>query len=187
MRKKIVEINENISDNEIIVQINKGNLELLQVIIDRYSATIKYYVNKYCPVAYREDAVQEAVFALYSAVQNFDLEKSSFSTFATLCIKRSVIGVLKSLKQGKTIPEELLTSIDESDITDSNTPEKIFFDKEDFKALTDNIKLELSPLEYKVLQLYLAGYRYSVIADKLNLTEKSVNNALCRIRKKLKH
>ena len=126
------------------------------------------------------------MFALYSAVQNYDPQKSSFSTFATLCIKRSVIGVLKSLTQGKVVPEELITSIEETDLADSNTPEKIFFDKEDFKALTDNIKLELSPMEYKVLELYLAGYRYAVIADKLGLNEKSVNNALCRIRKKLK-
>lgn len=186
MRKKIVEINENISDDEIIQQINRGNLELLQVIIDRYSSVINYYVFKYCPENHREDAVQEAVFALYSAVQNYNSQKSSFSTFATLCIKRSVIGVLKGLKQGKVIPEELLTSIDNLDVSDLNTPEKIFFDKEDFKALTDNIKLELSPMEYSVLQLYLAGLRYTVIADKLGLTEKSVNNALCRIRKKLK-
>ena len=177
MRKKIVEINEKISDNEIIHQINKGNLELLQVIIDRYNSTINYYVYKYCPESHREDAVQEATFALYSAVQNYDPQKSSFSTFATLCIKRSVIGVLKSLTQGKVVPEELITSIEETDLAD---------DKEDFKALTDNIKLELSPMEYKVLELYLAGYRYAVIADKLGLNEKSVNNALCRIRKKLK-
>lgn len=186
MRKKIVEINENLSDNEIIERINNGNLELLQVIINRYNPTLNYYVKKYCPEAYREDAVQEATFALYSAVQNYNPDKSSFSTFATLCIKRSVIGVLKSQQQGKNIPEELLTPIEESDIADCNSPEKIFFDKEDFKALTDNIKLELSPLEYKVLQLYLAGYRYSVIADRLDTTEKSVNNALCRIRRKLK-
>lgn len=186
MRKKIVEINEKTADNEIIQQINNGNLELLRVIIDRYKATINYFVFKYCPELYREDAVQEATFALYSAVQNYDPQKSSFSTFATLCIKRSVIGVLKSLTQGKTVPEELISSIEESDLTDSNTPEKIFFDKEDFKALTDNIKLELSPMEYKVLELYLSGYRYAVIADKLGLSEKAVNNALCRIRKKLR-
>ena len=186
MRKKIVEINENLADDEIVKQINGGNLELLQVIIDRHLPTVNYYVRKYCPEAYFEDARQEAIFAIYSAVQNYNPDKSSFSTFATLCIKRSVIGVLKGLRLSRNIPDELLTSIEEADVTDSNTPEKIFFDKEDYKTLTDNIKLELSPLELKVLQLYLAGYRYSVIADRLSITEKSVNNALFRIRKKLK-
>ncbi len=186
MRKKIVEFNENLSDNEIVEQINSGNLELLRVIIDRYLPIVYYYVNKYCPAEYREDAVQEATFALYSAVQNYNQNKSSFSTFATLCIKRSVIGVLKSQQQSKNIPADLLSSIDGLDIADCNSPEKIFFEREDLKALTDNIKLELSPLEYKVLQLYLGGYRYSVIADRLSITEKSVNNALSRIRKKLK-
>lgn len=185
MRKKIVEINENLSDNEIIEQINKGNLELLQVIIDRYKKTINYYVGKYCPDIYREDAMQEAIFALYSAIQNFDSAKASFATFAALCIKRSMINLLKH-QQTKNIPDELITPIEFAELTDLNSPEKIFFEKEDYKALANNIRLELSPLEYEVLQLYLSGYRYSVIAQRLGITQKSVNNCLCRIRKKLR-
>ncbi len=186
MGNNFVEINENKSDDEIIKRINNGDYELLHIIISRYESMVLYFVNKYCPESLREDAIQEAYFALYSAVKSFNSEKSSFSTFATLCVKRSVIGVLKSQRHAKNIPEELLSPIDELDIADLNSPEKIFFDKEDYKALADNIKLELSHLEFKVLQLYLAGYRYSVIADKLSIPEKSVNNALCRIRKKLK-
>ena len=121
MRKKIVEINENLADDEIVKQINGGNLELLQVIIDRHLPTVNYYVRKYCPEAYFEDARQEAIFAIYSAVQNYNPDKSSFSTFATLCIKRSVIGVLKGLRLSRNIPDELLTSIEEADVTDSNS------------------------------------------------------------------
>ena len=63
---------------------------------------------------------------------------------------------------------------------------KIFFDKEAYKALTHNIRLELSGLELAVLQLFLAGKKYIDIADELGISEKSVNNALMRIRKKLK-
>lgn len=186
MRNTFVEFNENLSDNEIIEKINNGEYELLHIIMQRYHEIILYYTQKYCPETYREDAVQEASFALYSAVKNFDPKKSSFKTFATLCIKRSVIAVLKNQQRQKNIPDELLSSIDDIDIADCNSPEKIFFEREDFKLLTDNIKLELSPLEFAVLQHYLSGESYRKISEEMGISEKSVNNALTRIRKKLK-
>lgn len=181
-----VENYENVSDEEIVCLINKGDFELLQLIISRYLPRIHYFVKLYCSESEREDAVQEATYALYSAVKNFNSEKSSFSTFATLCIKRSVMTSLKQSKRRKNIPDELLSPIDEVELTDSNSPEKIFFDKVSFKNLTDSIKLDLSGLEYSVLQLFLEGNKYIDIAKKLSITEKSVNNALLRIRKKLK-
>lgn len=186
MGKNFVEINENLPDDEIIRLINNGDYELLQIIIRRYHSVVAYYVNKYCPLSQKEDAYQEATFALYSAVKTYDSNKSSFSTFANLCIKRSVIGLLRNSKHSKNIPDELLSSIDDIDIADTNSPEKIFFDNEDFKTLKANIKLELSGLEYRVLQLYLEGNKYTDIAKSLEISEKSVNNSLTRIRKKLK-
>ena len=182
-----VENYDNLTDEEIVSLINGGDFELLQVIIARYLPRIHYYVGSYCAENEREDAVQEATYALYSAVKNFDGKKSSFSTFAALCIKRSVIASLKQSKRRKNIPDELLSPIDEVEITDSNSPEKIFFDKESFKNLTDSIRLELSGLEYSVLQLFLEGNKYIDIAKRVSITEKSVNNALLRIRKKLKN
>lgn len=186
MINTFVENNKQMSDDEIIAQIHSGNYELLYIIIERYEPVVLYYVNKYCSPLYHEDAVQEANYALYSAVKGYDGSKSSFRTFATLCIKRSVIGVLKSQNCQKNIPDELLSPIEEMDIPHFDSPEKLFFEKEDFNDLKTNIKLELSQLEYKVLQLYLTGESYSDIATKLSITEKSVNNALIRIRTKLK-
>lgn len=181
-----VENYENLSNEEIVSRINNGDFELLKVIIERFLPQIHFYADRYCAPSEREDAVQEATYALYSAVKNYDAQKSSFSTFAVLCIKRSVISSAKRLKNRKIIPDELLSPIDEAEITDSNSPEKIFFDRESYKDLTDSIKLELSRLEYSVLQLFLSGKRYIEIADTLGISEKSVNNALLRIRKKLK-
>ena len=187
MRNTFVENNKNLSDGEIISKINSGDYELLQVIIERYYPVILSCVRKYCPEAYREDAIQEANLALYSAVKNFNGEKSSFSTFATLCIKRAVISVLKKTKRSKNIPDELIDPIDEyENIADGNNPETIFFEREAYESLAETIRLELSTLEYEVLQLYLSGESYSYISEKLGISLKSVGNALSRIRKKLK-
>ncbi len=186
MRINFVENYENLSDDEVIALYNQGNSDMLQVIIERYYPVIFHYIKKYCPEKCYEDAISSATLALYSALKDYDSSKSSFKTFASLCIKRGVLAVLKSHNSKKNIPDELLSSIEDLDIIDSNSPEKIFFDREDYKSLTDTIKLELSALEYDVLQYYLSGEKYSAIAEKLNISEKSVENALVRIRKKLK-
>lgn len=186
MKKNFVENYENLSDDAIILKIKNGDFEPMAILIKRYYPTILMYVNQMCPSELREDAIQEVTLALYGAVKSFDGEKSSFQTFASLCIKRAIMSFLKIQNRKKNIPNELVSSLDDVEIADRNSPEKIFFDRNDYKALTDNIKLELSPLEYSVLHLYISGYRYSVIADKLGLNEKSVSNAMLRIRKKLK-
>ena len=185
MRNNFVENYEKMSDDELIKLINGGRYELLQIIIKRYLHVINYYADRLCPASEREDIVQDASFALYSAVKNYNPEKSSFSTFASLCIKRCVIQNLKNISVQKKIPEQLLSPIDDVELTDGNSPEKIFFDKENLQALTDNIRLELSDKEYNVLRLFLAGDKYSDIADKLGITVKSVDNSLKRIRNKL--
>ena len=181
-----VENGKNMTDGEIVKEIAGGNYELLCVIIERYNPVIFRYINKYCPESYREDAVQEVTLALYSAIKDFDETKSSFYTFATVCIKRAVISILRNLQRKKDIPDELLYSIENEEIADNNSPEKIFFERENYKSLTDTIRLELSSLELDVLQLYLSGEKYSDIAARLDISEKSVDNSLARIRKKLK-
>lgn len=186
MRNIFVENYKNMSDEEIVAQIRGGNYEFIPVIFGRYEKQIRYYVDKYCRESDREDASQEASLALYSAVKDYDKSKSAFSSFASLCIKRSVIDWVKRANRKKSIPEELLEPIEAVSIPDCNSPEKIFFDKEAYKALAHNIRLELSGLEFAVLQLFLSGKKYIDIADELGISEKSVNNALLRIRKKLK-
>lgn len=184
---KFVENNKKLPDNEVILLINRGEYENLQIIIDRYLPLIISMAKQYCPENEIEDAVQEATFALYSAVKNYQSERSSFSTFAGLCIKRAVIAHLRKNNAQKSIPEELLLSIDDAEVPVSATPESILIEKEEYNALAANIRLELSKLEYSVLQSFLEGKNYSEIANSLNITEKAVDNALARIRKKVKN
>ena len=186
MSINFVENNNKISDDEILAAINGGNYELISVVINRYLPLIINITKQYLPQTQVEDAVQEATFALYSAMKNYDSAKSSFSTFATTCIKRSVISQIRKTNALKSIPQDLITSIEDVEITDINSPEAILIEKENYKAFTDNIKLELSSMEYSVLQLFLEGKSYSDIAQMLKISEKSVDNALARIRKKLK-
>ncbi len=180
-----VENNKNLTDDEVILLINKGEYENLQIIINRYLPQIIKTAKKYCPQNEVEDAVQEATIALYSAVRNYDPQKADFQSFASVCIKRSVISHLRKGNSKKTIPQELISSIEEAELPYLDTPESILIEKENYDILKSSIKYELSSMEYNVLQLFLEGNSYSEISRMMSITEKAVDNALTRIRKKI--
>ena len=186
MGKTIVENNRNFSDEAVVEFIKKGEYQFLPEIIDRYMPLIVSTAKAYLPQQNIDDAVQEASISLYSAIKNYDCEKSSFKTFASLCIKRSVISFARKNGAKGVIPDDMISSLEETDISSFETPEKIIIEKEDYDYFKETIKLELSKMEYDILQLFLTGASYSDIANNLSITEKSVDNALSRIRKKLK-
>lgn len=184
--KEILKNYENLSDIELISFIKKGRYECLQILVNRYVPTVDYYCSKFDLLSERDDILQEATFSLYSSIDSFDDSKSSFSTYSNIIIKRVIISYLKRYSRKKHIPEELLNSLEFIEVSDFNDPEKIFLEKESLKSLTDSIKLELSKFEFDILNLYLLGLSYNDIASKLDISQKSVDNALARIRKKLK-
>ncbi len=181
-----VENYENMSDIQLISNIKNGKYEFLTVLVNRYIYVVDFFCNKYGLAFVRDDIVQDVTFSIYSSINSFDETKSSFATFANTIIKRVIISYIKKSNRKKDIPEELLQPLDNIQVPDFNSPEKILLDKEQFKDFTDNIKLELSNLEFKVLNLFLSGLSYEDIADKLGIAPKAVDNALSRIRKKLK-
>ncbi len=186
MRNIIVENGQIISEEMAVKLINEGEYQLLPFIIEHYMSVIVSTAKGCLPAPYVDDAVQEATIALYNAIKTYDSQRSSFSTFASLCIRRSVYSFARKNGAQKNIPDEMLSSLEGADISDNSTPEEIIIEKEDYANLTQSIKLELSKMEFEVLQMFLAGLSYSDIAESLNVTEKSVDNALSRIRKKLK-
>ena len=77
--------------------------------------------------------------------------------------------------------------IDSIDLTDGQANPEVVVEMQDrMRQLLDRIKNNLSPLEQDVLNLHIAGHNYNSIAAKLSVTEKTVDNALQRARKKLK-
>ncbi len=185
MGMDFVENNKNLTDNEVILLINGGEYENLQIIIDRYLPLIIKTAQKYCPQNEVEDAVQEATFALYNALKAYDPKLSSFATFAGVCIKRSVIAHLRKNNSLKNIPDASILPLEDTNLSTDQSPESIFIEKEAYNALQKSIRLELSKLEYSVLQSFLEGKSYTEIGRELSITEKSVDNALARIRKKI--
>ncbi|MBQ7706336.1 MAG: RNA polymerase sporulation sigma factor SigH [Lachnospiraceae bacterium] len=191
---------DSLTDNEIIARISKKDDEAIEYMIKKYGNIVKREVRTvYLIGAETEDLMQEGMIGLFKAVRDFEADKGAvFSTFATLCIRRQIKTAISNSNRKKHIPLNSYISIYtendeygyeiednlETDNQNSN-PEEMIIAKEQSRALNDLIEKRLSSLEKKVLKYYLEGLSYQEIAQRLDKSDKSVDNALQRIRRKL--
>ena len=150
-----------------------------------------------------DDLIQEGMIGLFKAVRDYDSGRdASFFTFADLCISRQMYTAVQASKRQKHIPLNTYISLygsaseqEESEerrlveeLSDrlGRSPEELFLDKERMNYLESKIENELSPFEKQVLDLYMTGMSYSQIAKVLGRDEKSTDNALQRLKGKIK-
>lgn len=148
-----------------------------------------------------EDLIQEGMFGLLSAIRQYKPDhNTAFKTFAELCIKNRLLTAVKSASSTKHIPLNAGVSLDtllsdESQIPMlayaemfQNSPEEQILAREN-KRYTEEFFLsfleKLSKFEKSVLQNYLKGYSYKEIAQMTDKDEKSIDNAIQRIRRKM--
>ncbi|MEE0946095.1 MAG: sigma-70 family RNA polymerase sigma factor [Acutalibacteraceae bacterium] len=176
-----------IDENKLVAEIQEGNTDSFQIISKRYMPVINYYLSAFnCSDNDKDDITQEALLALYSAAGVYNFSSASFSTFASVCIKRSIITSLRKLSGKKNIPNSLLTSIDENIESADVDPENAVINKESYIHFLDKIKFTLSSFEYNVITAYLRFGTYVDVAQALGIDVKDVNNALHRARKKIR-
>ena len=193
------------SNEEDIILINsirKGDKEAGEKLAVKYSPMIK----KECRILYivgaeMDDLMQEGYISLIKAIYEYDPESNvRFFTYATQCVKNGLRTAVTKSNRQKNIPLNFYISIYSDDDEDeykgnaidtlslrlSKNPETEFINEERFNEIMGIINNSLSPMEKKVANLFLQGYSYADIGEKLNKDEQSVTNALTRIRRKLK-
>ena len=116
----------------------------------------------------------------------FKHRAAGFRTYASVCIKNHIVSLLRNGQRAKHSALLDYVSIDEIDIESKNQPETDWIEKEAFFDIKKQIIKVLSGFELEALRLYLYGFSYKDIAEKLEKSEKSVSNALSRVRKKLR-
>ena len=185
-----------LDDNEIIKKISSGDDGAMEYLLKKYGGLVKKEIRAvYIIGAEAEDLTQEGMIGLFKAIKDFEPDKgASFSTFATLCVRRQIKTAITASNRQKHKPLNTYISIyteqDESgtqlaDTKEAANPENLVLAREQKSDLNKKIESELSSFEKKVLHLYLEGLSYADIAVSLSRTEKSVDNALRRIRSKL--
>lgn len=129
-----------------------------------------------------DDLVQEGFLGLLNAIRTYRNGKgASFSTYATRCIENKMKTAIR-----KHSRVDIPTADEFDDEPDDNTPETLFFDKENSTEIENAIMGQLSRMESTIFRLFLRGENYEEISGKTGVSVKSVDNALQRSRKKLK-
>lgn len=168
----------------LIYRAARGNQDAFCTIAQRYTPMLhKILGGLAVGPNEREDLFQEGLIGLYKAVVMFDPALSSFNTFAYLCVRRSMLSAARAL--GK-VPQELSLPEQEMAIDPLSEPETLLINQESYRLLRQRIDAHLSPYETNVLKLFLTGVSHDLIAQKLSTSRKSVDNAISRIRRKLK-
>lgn len=183
---------DTVSDEELCELAGRNERDAEQELVLRYAPVVRAHARPLFLIGGdSEDLVQEGMIGLLDAIREFDRDKNvQFRTFASRCIRNRLASAIKSASRLKHIPLSDYVSIEtsrpESIINaQSQTPEDYVLGREAFLELFGFLTDLLSPLERKILGLYLQGLSYSEISVSLSKPVKSVDNAVQRIRRKI--
>lgn len=187
------------TDEELVVLAQNGDNDSEIELFSRYKNVLRKISRSYFLIGGDiEDILQEGMLGLYKAIKSYSPSKGvSFSSFANLCIKRQIQTAVRRASSQKSlilstafpITGNLEQDEDEEDevIIPSfeQTPEERIISRETIKEMKKQIKSKLSQMELEVFSKYLDGKTYKEISLETDLTFKSIDNALTRIKKKL--
>lgn len=189
------------TDEQLLLGIREGDEEAERLLYERYKQLVRSRAHSYFLIgADHEDLVQEGMLGLYKAVCEYDPDKqASFKSFAELCITRQILSAIKNATRKKHSPLNHYVSLNRSsaeansDLTLLDTvrslsvadPEDVVIGQENFEQIMFYLEQALSPMERRVLGLYLDGYSYPQIASSIEKPLKSVDNAMQRVKHKL--
>ena len=190
-----------ISDEKLLRQIQSGNDDAMECLLERYRDMVRKEARSFFLAGGdEEDLMQEGMIGLFKAITSYQEGKStSFSTFAYLCVHRQIYTTITAFNRKKHIPlntaislfeqknQEEELSLDEILETPEETPEEMMLRKEELNDYYKMLDQNLSKFEKQVMYHYLNGETYTTIAKKLGKSDKSIDNAIQRIRRKIRN
>ncbi len=195
---------EELSDIELIMRSRDGDGEVADYLMEKYKDLVRSKARSmFILGADNDDLIQEGMIGLFKAVRDYDAGRdASFYTFAELCISRQIYTAVQASRRQKHIPLNnyisLYGNVSDDDRDDdkylidslsrsgSLSPEEMIIDRENVEGLEQKIEESLSSFEKQVLDLYVTGMSYVQIARVLGKDEKSTDNALSRLKGKIK-
>ncbi|MBR4548628.1 MAG: sigma-70 family RNA polymerase sigma factor [Oscillospiraceae bacterium] len=175
-----------------------GDREAEEALVERYMRLVRSCARPlFLAGGDSEDLIQEGMIGLLAAIRQFDFsDGTSFRTFAEHCVRMRLYSAIKSASRLKHLPLNNGVSLEQlsedspmqlSAIPDALlcNPEELVLARERTEELYSELAQCLSRMEKQVLSLYREGYSYREIAAHLGKEEKSIDNAVQRIRRKL--
>ncbi len=188
------------TDEELSLKAQEGDESSIDILLSKYKSLVNKIARSYFLTGGDiEDIAQEGMIGLYKAIIHFNQQKNaSFKTFASTCIKHQIQSAIRIASSEKNkVLSSAIPLIDQTDNdedeelkelpipSDLPSPDDKLIEKEKLQEIKQKIYQKLTPLELKVLSLYLKGYSYNEISQIGNINKKSIDNALSRIKTKL--
>ena len=193
---KLMKQYDGIKDEELISRFKNGESEILDYLMEKYKNMVRKKARTMFLIGgENDDLIQEGMIGLFKAVRDYQPDRdAAFQTFASICVDRQIYNAIQSSNRQKHQPLNSYISLSEQDGENEEhlgdnwgeNPESIIIDQENVQDLEQEITATLSPMENQVLEYYLAGNGYGEIAWIMGKTPKSIDNALQRIRIKIR-
>lgn len=196
------EIYNKLSDEELVTRYRSGDQDAADFLVYKYKNLVRMRARSYFLMgADTDDLIQEGMIGFYKAIRSYNEDKNvTFMTFASLCVNRQILTAVSAYNSHKNSPLNKSISLD-APVTDENgentvlseviagkddgNPEDMYIAKEQAAYAIASLFSNLSKMERQVLELYNEGLSYIEIAQVLDKTPKSIDNALQRIKGKL--
>ena len=191
---------DGIKDEELISRFKNGESEILDYLMEKYKNMVRKKARTMFLIGgENDDLIQEGMIGLFKAIRDYRSDReASFFHFAELCINRQLYSAVEASNRKKHVPlntyvsfysqtTEEGKSLAETLLTDQmDDPEQLVIEQENFTAFWEQLREQLSALERQVLDAYLEGKNYRQIAEELGKSPKTIDNALSRIKGKIR-
>lgn len=182
------------TDEELASLCAGGSKDAADFLLEKYKPCVRSMSRaRFLIGGDTDDLIQEGMIGLYKAIRDYDPNKeASFRTFAVLCIARQQNTAIESSNRNKNRPLNSYVSLSDEEWETAfakmkeDSPEKIVIDREATDEAMRRIREALSPMERRVLDLYLQDHDYQEIAKIMQKEPKAIDNALQRIRAKVR-
>ncbi len=180
-----------LDDEKLVALAKNGDEPANDALIARYTPFVRHLARPYFLAGGdAEDLVQEGLIGFLKAVRSFDPHCDvQFKPYAAVCIKSKLHSALKRALSKKQKPLNEYISLEapffDEFVATSGDPVENIIVAESLEELSQTLDGILSDLEAKILHLYLEGRSYQEISSITGKSQKAVDNAIQRIRKKL--
>jgi len=176
------------TDEQIVSLAQTGDMSAIEYLINKYRRMVRGKSGKYFIFgAERADTIQEGTIGLLEAIRGFRADTpSSFRTFADLCVECQLKSAVK--KKGDRLNASAITTDERDEFASDrriNDPIYLTIAQESTDEIARLIRNNCSSFECRVVGLFITGQSYGEIANVLGCNEKSVDNALSRVRRKI--
>jgi len=188
------------NDYELLNYIAEGNEDANNIIIKKYEPLITKIAIKMLAFCKnngldKNDLIQEGMIGLNHAIEKYQEQQDVlFYTYAKKCIERKIISVVISSNRNKNkILNESISYDDDENLllrfikSQTPSPEEEILNLELEEDLLQKIREVLTDLEEQVFSLLISGFKYKEIAEILDKDGKSIDNAIQRIKVKIKN